>query len=246
MPNWVYNVLTVEGSPDSVNKMKEQLSKPFTVAFENMGMGDISASGFPTKLKEVKYTNPVFAFWNIINPLDMGITMEQYASQPTRSNLNSNNPDWWADVQRLAQIDNSWYNWNIRNWGVKWDVANSDNNEYLDTELLSDYVNDKGNRVLIYRFNTPWSVPSIALIKLSTQYPDLLFNLEFEEETGWGGEVEYQRAVETIISEYESRCSECSTTDSFYDCDECDVYVCSSCKTNGDGEQCEHKELLNA
>jgi len=35
MPNWVYNGLTVEGSPDSVKKMMEQLNTPFVRVHDN-------------------------------------------------------------------------------------------------------------------------------------------------------------------------------------------------------------------
>ena len=100
MPNWVYNGLTIEGNPDEVNKLVAQVGKPFTLAQENHGLGDINPHGFPTKFKEVTYNKPVFAFWNIINPMEQGITAEEYAKQPMRSELEVNDPNWWADNQR--------------------------------------------------------------------------------------------------------------------------------------------------
>jgi hypothetical protein len=54
MPNWVYNSLTIEGNPDSVNKLKEQVGKSFTLAQENQDMGDISSNGFPTKIVQAQ------------------------------------------------------------------------------------------------------------------------------------------------------------------------------------------------
>ena len=48
MPNWVYNTLTIQGPKDEIDSIKERLNRPFTLAQETFGMGDISSSGFPT------------------------------------------------------------------------------------------------------------------------------------------------------------------------------------------------------
>jgi hypothetical protein len=63
MPNWVFNGLTIEGKPESVNKLVEQVGKSYSIPMETMGMGDISSSGFPTKIEEVVYTKPIFSFF---------------------------------------------------------------------------------------------------------------------------------------------------------------------------------------
>ncbi len=97
MPNWVYNTLTIQGPKSEIDYIKDKLNAPFTLAIENHGMGDISAHGFPTKIKQVTYSNPVFAFFNIHSYKDDGITDEEYAQQPDRSGIDINNdPDWFA------------------------------------------------------------------------------------------------------------------------------------------------------
>ena len=35
MPNWVYNGLTIEGNPDSVTKLTNQMNQPFTVIHDS-------------------------------------------------------------------------------------------------------------------------------------------------------------------------------------------------------------------
>jgi hypothetical protein len=87
MPNWVYNSLTIEGNPDSVNKLKEQVGKSFTLAQENQDMGDISSNGFPTKIVQVNYANPIFAFHNIYSYKDAGITDEEYDLHNERNTM---------------------------------------------------------------------------------------------------------------------------------------------------------------
>ena len=101
MPNWVSNSITIEGSPDLVNRIKEQVSKPYVMPVQSHG--DL-AYGVSDKLIE----SP-FSFWNIITPIDL----EAYVKQP----------DFKAEKPFAG---NDWYNWNNRNWGTKWDSTNAD------------------------------------------------------------------------------------------------------------------------
>ena len=75
MPNWVYNGLTIEGKPEQVTKLVEQMNKPFIQLVESHG--DLAFN-----VKQVKYVNPIFAFRNIYSHLDHGVTDEQYIQQP--------------------------------------------------------------------------------------------------------------------------------------------------------------------
>ena len=103
MPNWVYNTLTIQGPKEEIDMIKDRLNRPFTLAQETFGMGDISLSGFPTKIQQVTYSNPVFAFFNIHSYKDDGITDEEYACQPNRDNLDMNDPDWFASLLNLPR-----------------------------------------------------------------------------------------------------------------------------------------------
>ena len=251
MPNWVYNGLTIEGNPEQVNKLVEQVGKSFIVPIENNTMGDINPNGYPTKYVDRVYTKPIFAFWNIVSPYDQGITAEEYAQQPMRSELDVNDKGWWADVEAKRLVDKSWYSWNITNWGVKWDVAVADDDKYPDTYIEGPTQNGE-NLVVYYNFNTPWGIPMEALLKLSSQYPTLLFTLSFEEETGWGGEHEYLNGVHISGSEYGWKCRECDheEEDTPY-CETCEFDMCPSCgygePMDEDRAQCdEHREEVNA
>ena len=230
MPNWVYNGLTIEGNPDEVNKLVAQMNKPFTLAQENYGMGDITPNGFPTKLEEVKYTNPIFSFFNIIAPTDL----EAYAKQPPRyDNI----------AEAMQHKSDSWYDFNNREWGTKWDVAVSDTNEYPDTYMEGPTENGE-NLIVYYNFNTAWGVPEQALTNLSSQYPDLLFTLSYEEETGWGGELEILNGEITSISEYNWKCPECDTTfDNIPECPECEYNACPHCGYGDHDDDCEANPL---
>jgi hypothetical protein len=199
MPNWVSNSVTIEGSPDIVTQIKEQVAKPYIMPVESNG--DLAYT-----VNELSIDN-VFSFWNIIAPTDL----EAYVKQP--------------DFEKRGE-DNSWYNWNIRNWGVKWDTTNPE---------LVDEVENGENLVLVYNFETAWGTPNEVLIELSRQYPSILITNEYQEETGWGGETEFLRGTIISESEYNWKCYECDyeELDEPPYCETCEYDMCPDC---GHGE----------
>ena len=219
MPNWVYNGLTIEGKPESVTKLVEQMNTPFVDYIE--ANGDLAFG-----IKETKYSNPIFSFRNIIAPTDL----EAYKGQPNRT---------LPIAEQLKFEGNDWYSWNVRNWGTKWDVAVSDEDESPETYIEGPVANGD-NSVVYYRFNTAWGVAEPALINLSSQYPDLLFTLSYEEETGWGGEAEFLRGTMISDSQYGWQCRECDhKEDESPWCEECEYDMCPSCGYGEPDEVCQ-------
>jgi hypothetical protein len=60
-----------------------------------------------------------------------------------------------------------WYDWCVRNWGTKWDVK---------AELI-----EIDNNSIEYYFDSAWSPPIEAIKKISRNYPELEFTLEYNE-----------------------------------------------------------------
>jgi hypothetical protein len=213
MPNWVFNGLTIEGNPDSVKKLMEQMNKPFAKLHDNW-----NTETHQMEVKQTTYPNPVFAFHNIYNHTQAGITDKEYLAQPPRD----------ISLQEQMQFKtNDWYSFNVREWGTKWDVGVSSDDKYPDTNM-EDTANGE-NHVVHYNFNTAWSRPMPALQKLSAQYPTLLFTLSYEEETGWGGECELLRGEIISESMYDNICRECDETDCMEYNDEKGVEICQKC-----------------
>ena len=228
MPNWVYNTVTIQGPKSEIDYIKDRLNRPFTLAQETFGMGDISLSGFPTKIEQVTYSNPVFAFFNIHSYKDEGITDEEYACQPNRDAIDMKDPDWFAKSVEFAKTQKDWYSWNNSNWGTKWDVAVRDGEEYSNTELL-EYKSEGEDNWLVYKYETAWSPAVTILEKLSHLVPNSLITLEYEEEQGWGGEIEIVRGKVTELYDYDSKCYACDSLDTLDYCDnECGQF-CSNC-----------------
>ena len=236
MPNWVYNGLTIEGNPSEVNDLVEQLNRPFKKIADNWN----PESGNMEK-KLYTYPNPVFAFHNIWNHIEAGISDEDYTSQP----------DHTLPIAEAMQFKtNDWYSFNVREWGTKWDVAVGADDKYPDTYVEGPTQNGD-NLVVYYNFNTAWSPPMPAIAKLSSQYPTLLFTLSYEEETGWGGECEFLRGEQISISEYENKCRDCESEDTLSYCENDCGEICEKCHWLGEADlecvaECdEHKIYLD-
>ena len=229
MPNWCYNSLTIEGKAEDISAIKTQLNQPFEREHDqwNRETGKM-------ELVTVTYSNPVFAFWNIIKPTNL----EAYNKQADHSLP--------LEEQLMFKGDN-WYVWNVNNWGTKWDVAVSHNEEYPETELVEEWTDR-----LIYSFNTAWSPPIPAITTLSQQYPNLEFTLSYEEETGWGGEIEFLAGEDTVLENYESKCRDCDSIDTMEYCENDCGEICSSCHYLGEADmelvaECDiHKEYMEA
>lgn len=87
-------------------------------------------------------------------------------------------PFTFQNILPRPESEQDWYNWNITNWGTKWDA--------------SDVETQRVDGMLAYRFSSPWSPPFPVIQKLSEQYPSVCITHTFEEEQGWGGVVEFQ------------------------------------------------------
>ena len=222
MPNWVFNNVTIQGPASEVDSIKVKLNEPFVRVHDTYDMETKK-----TISKDFTYTNPIFALWNICRPDES--MMSEYNNQPPLTKASIDDKEaFWKEIQEQHDTSNDWYNWNIRNWGTKWDTAVSDTEQYPDTEL-NEYQISGDESFVSYRFNTAWAPPIQAIEKLSLLVPNCVISLSYEEESGWGGECDFENGEVTAKQEYESRCRDCDEMDTTEYCDECQIDVCSSC-----------------
>ncbi len=166
MPNWVMNELTCI----------------FQTAEEY--------NAFKTKVTE-KNNNEEEEFFNIfvtmpevlvgtqspdvnVPKLIADFNKETVKSVTTLQEIVEANHQWFSPTAK-AGIQNqlakastgfsNWYDWNIKNWGVKWDVSD------FRTKELPDF------NTVIYSFNTPWDTPETFVKRLSSLYPDATFEM---------------------------------------------------------------------
>ncbi len=93
-------------------------------------------------------------------------------------------------VPRPADEEDNWYNWNLANWGCKWDTSD------ISVEAASPVEH-------LFYFNTPWSPAIHVMTALSKQHPNVTLNLVYEEEQGWGGELEFVNGTGTTKREWD-------------------------------------------
>ena len=227
MPNWVYNYLDIAGSKEDISAIKTQLNQPFTREHDQW-----NPETQQMEKKDTTYSNPILAFWNVIKPTNL----ESYnGPQPKHE------PD-----KPIAFDSDHWYDWNVRNWGTKWDVGVHDEDKYPETEITNESEDSIG-----YRFNTAWSPPLPVIGEMSVQYPNLTFTLSYEEETGWGGEILFVNGNGAEIESYENKCRDCDEINTLDYCENDCGEICDSCHWLGEADletvaECEvHKVYLD-
>lgn len=95
----------------------------------------------------------------------------------------------------------NWYDWNIENWGTKWDLTE-------DTVVI-----EESDSRLRLEFNTAWAPPTQWLTSVAQKYPDLTFVVSYYEEgVGFAGFAVFREGVKISdvifelgdLDEYES------------------------------------------
>ena len=189
MPNWVFNSLQVSGDKVSLDKLREQLNQPVTKHFPDTNYDKELEKWVDTPATQ-HYSNPVFSFWNVIAPTDL----EAYYGESYKSD----NEDLIEKIKEEFAVGMDWYNWNVRNWGTKWDICVSDGEKYSNTTLEIDEYGS-----LLYHFETAWSPVIEVIDALAQMYPELVFDYEYEEEQGWGGSHTWVNGEVTDTMEYD-------------------------------------------
>jgi hypothetical protein len=155
---------------------------------------------------EYSSTDPI-SFWNFIAPPQEAVESGEYFGT-----------NGWKEGKQVGDTPTNWYNWNNDNWNTKWDCCNPE----LDTDEETN---------LTYRFDTAWSPASPVFEKMVEQFPDLNFDIYWEEEQGFGAELSGSGGELSITKEwdipnshadYEEQDKECwgcnsGDPDDFYD-----------------------------
>lgn len=172
MPNWVSNSVRVTGDKEELKRFTEQAGRSYTRKYQDVG----------GEWYEAESNNEHLSFWNFVRP-DESILDEYWGSERQDLTL----------AETLQHKTNHWYDWNIRNWGVKWDAK--------------DVYFEDWDGELAYDFETPWSYPEDVLVAMVAQYPTLTFSIRFLEEQGWGGEALGMNGEFSITDEWDIPCT---------------------------------------
>lgn len=171
MPNYVIHNVKIKGSVETISKVKKQI---INTKDEN---GDVVPFSFQTIIPR-----PVSLDIPSSSEVETGIEYikgsvyekkkieERYATYQDGENK-------LKECIRLAELALSnikkyghkdWYDWNIANWGTKWDAC------YPNVETTEDTI--------MIEFQTAWSTPEPIFLKLAEQYPDLMIDIDYADE----------------------------------------------------------------
>ncbi len=172
MPNWVYNHITITGNTKDLLAFAEKAKQQHETLWKS-GDGTIES-----KLSE----ESDLSFWNFIRPTEEDLPY--YFGHKVKPE-DVEDPNATAEerlAKKLTFSGADWYDWNVREWGTKWDASSVE----LETDLSA--LDDGPNRSIRYRFETAWSIPEPIFRAMVEQHPELDFDFYSEEEQGWGAE----------------------------------------------------------
>jgi len=169
MPNWCYNSVVI--SADTEAELHE------FIQFANQTHTSRYRDVFKDNEEVVnEYAKGVF--WNFVTP-PKEIRDEYFGEQPRYADkLPVSDPNWWAQVQEQRKSSNFWYDWNITNWGTKWDV------ELEPNQFDIDECNN-GTYSFCWTFETAWSPALPVYLAMSERFPNLTFDYEITEEANF-------------------------------------------------------------
>jgi hypothetical protein len=112
-------------------------------------------------------------FWNFVSPTNL----YAYFSSETRTAA-TEVTDIMAEIAKQFAEGMDWYNWNVRNWGTKWDIQ-------IHPEELSFDTDNDGDSYFHWYFDTAWSPAEPAYRAMAKRFPNLSFNYEITEEANF-------------------------------------------------------------
>jgi hypothetical protein len=176
MPNWVSNQITVQGTEANITAFLAKAGQPYQVIHHGDWVVDENGEKkYDGSIEKHEVNEDLFSYWNFIKPPQEALDSGEYFGT-----------HGWADGKEQGNTRNNWYNWNNREWGVKWDASNI----YINGEAKDGKID--------INFQSPWGTPQPVYEAIITQHPELEFDFWYEEEQGWGGKF---TASDAIINE---------------------------------------------
>ena len=169
MPNWCNNKLEISGPPDIVAEFIAAARGPNQTynQFNHFGaidwgeLDDIRVKALLTQDPERGSVSDLS--FHALYPVPL-----QVRKFPYSPNLAHKVADSAGVILSLAG-----YDWEIKNWGVKWGAS--------DVEMTEDGDPTPDLHEVTYFFATPWAAPFPFLDYVADKWPKLSFNMESDE-----------------------------------------------------------------
>lgn len=179
MPNWTYNTLTITGTNESMDLFYQSALKPDSSAELCFSFSNIFPMPVPIKNT---ISPPAAALGKKWLNQDLCLMRDSALSDLLGEDhqglipVENNTPEKCQLLQIRYGADN-WYDWNIINYGTKWDC-----------EVPTDRITLREKNIFECSFETAWSPPSAFLYNLQNKFSDLeiklIYELEGDDECG--------------------------------------------------------------
>ena len=191
MPNWVITKIYITGPEDKIKDFEGKSLRPNedeegefqrTFSFDRI-------KGRPEELANTTAPNPkpevrkvkdlqgneieIEVYRDVINDWEI-VQASSRGETPPEPILCNNATTAQQQELRRKYGSSNWYDWNLENWGTKWDCSESTYSE-----------EDK-----ILQFQTPWACPQEIIGEMKLMFPDLKFNGNYADED-FGSNVGY-------------------------------------------------------
>ena len=136
MPNWVFNHLTIDGSKEDIAKVKAQVGAVVKTKYKGVDEVD-----------ELVDREPIFSFMNILPPPED--KLDEYHAV-----------HGYTGGEKTGDTEYNWYNFNVREWGTKWDAR--------DVDLLEEHKKQLSLNTFLHSLNM-FSNNELSLISTQRQ-----------------------------------------------------------------------------
>ena len=143
MPNWCRNRVTVYGNEEEVSKVVDIFESKDTVFGKIIPSPD----------------------WKNIPNEDGELPVRREHKNPKTGEVSFVT----MEFPKSGKNDSRWYDWNISNWGTKWDINGSVEVDVEDEDQIE------------INFNTAWGPPVEVCEKLRDMFPELGFSWFYDE-----------------------------------------------------------------
>ena len=183
MPNWVITKIYITGPEDKIKEFEGKCLRPNededgefqrTFSFDRI-------KGRPEELANTTAPNPkpevrkvkdlqgneieIEVYRDVINDWEI-VQASSRGETPPEPILCNNATTAQQQELRRKYGSSNWYDWNLENWGTKWDASES--------------IYSQEDKIL--EFQTAWACPQEILLKMTEMFPDLQFNGSYADE----------------------------------------------------------------
>lgn len=203
MPNWCSNVLEVSGTAED---LKEFTDTARSVEHCEAHMDQLTQEIIPARTDhyEIRFNKLRPMPDEIRGIVSGGHTLPdgKYVHNWRESADGTCTEVPAEEIARLVRRfgASNWYDWQVGNWGVKWDVVHADSGRSDDGPV-------EGETQASYTFETAWSPPETLFHYVAEKFPKLTFTLTYYEEgMGFGGMLTWHRGKLVGHEETEEGC----------------------------------------